>query len=316
MNYIVFDLEWNQCPYGKNRENPRLPFEIIEIGAVKLDNEKRTADEFHRIIHPVVYKKMHFRTQEILGMDMRSLEQGEFFYKAVKEFLLWCGEDYMFCTWGNMDLIELQRNMKYYGLQGLLKGPVRFYDVQKLFSISCEDGKSRKALEYAIDYLSLRKTGEFHHALTDAYYTAEIFKRLDEQTVNNNFSIDCYQNPKSREEEIRVRYETYEKYISREFGSKEEAMKDREIVSSRCFLCGKNVRKKIRWFSISSKNYYCMAYCPRHGYLKGKIRMKKTEEGKFYVVKTMKLTDEQEAQAIRERRELMKKKRKQKKPVS
>ena len=33
--------EWNQCPYGKDRENPRLPFEIIEIGAVKLDEEKK-----------------------------------------------------------------------------------------------------------------------------------------------------------------------------------------------------------------------------------------------------------------------------------
>ena len=34
MNYIVLDLEWNQCPYGKEREIRRLPFEIIEIGAV------------------------------------------------------------------------------------------------------------------------------------------------------------------------------------------------------------------------------------------------------------------------------------------
>ena len=31
MNYIVFDLEWNQCPYGKGQENERIPFEIIEI---------------------------------------------------------------------------------------------------------------------------------------------------------------------------------------------------------------------------------------------------------------------------------------------
>ena len=41
MNYIVFDLEWNQCPYGKDKENQRLPFEIIEIGAVKLNGKKR-----------------------------------------------------------------------------------------------------------------------------------------------------------------------------------------------------------------------------------------------------------------------------------
>ena len=37
MNYIVLDLEWNQCPTGKSGEIRRLPFEIIEIGAVKLD---------------------------------------------------------------------------------------------------------------------------------------------------------------------------------------------------------------------------------------------------------------------------------------
>ena len=33
MNYIVFDLEWNQNPSGKKTRNDRLPFEIIEIGA-------------------------------------------------------------------------------------------------------------------------------------------------------------------------------------------------------------------------------------------------------------------------------------------
>ena len=41
MNYIVFDLEWNQCPYGKERENRRLPFEILEMqypDGVKSDN--------------------------------------------------------------------------------------------------------------------------------------------------------------------------------------------------------------------------------------------------------------------------------------
>lgn len=313
MNYIVFDLEWNQCPYGKNRENPKLPFEIIEIGAIKLNDEKRTIDEFHTIIHPMVYKKMHYRTQEILGIDMKTLESGEFFYKAIRDFLQWCGEDYRFCTWGNMDLLELQRNMKYYGLQGLLKGPIYFYDVQKLFSIAYEDGKSRKALEYGIDFLKLENSGEFHHALTDAYYTAEIFKLLDDQLAEQNFSIDCYQNPKEKKEEIHVVFEKYDKYISREFDCKEDAMKDREVASSRCFICEKNMRKKIRWFSINSKNYYCMAYCPRHGYLKGKVRMKKTDEGRFYVIKTIKLINEEEAEDIRLKKELTRIKRKQRK---
>ena len=59
MNYIVFDLEWNQCPYGKGQENERIPFEIIEIGAVKLNEEREKVAEFHRIIRPCVYRQMH-----------------------------------------------------------------------------------------------------------------------------------------------------------------------------------------------------------------------------------------------------------------
>ena len=123
MNYIVFDLEWNQCPYGKGQENERIPFEIIEIGAVKLNSERQIIDQYQVLIQPRVYKKLHHRTREIIQMDMKLLErEGIPFYRAVKEFLKWCGEDALFCSWGNSDLLELQRNMKYYGILQLLKG--------------------------------------------------------------------------------------------------------------------------------------------------------------------------------------------------
>ena len=49
MNYIVFDLEWNQAPTVEEAR-PGLPFEIIEIGAVKVSAETlQTLDMFHRI---------------------------------------------------------------------------------------------------------------------------------------------------------------------------------------------------------------------------------------------------------------------------
>ena len=71
MNYIVFDLEWNQCPYGKGQENERIPFEIIEIGAVKLNSERQIIDQYQVLIQPRVYKKLHHRTREIIQMDMK-----------------------------------------------------------------------------------------------------------------------------------------------------------------------------------------------------------------------------------------------------
>lgn len=306
MNYIIFDLEWNQCPYGKGRENAKLPFEIIEIGAVKLNAQLEEEDHFHCLIQPVVYKKLHYRTQDIIGLTMKDLEKGIPFYRAIREFLTWCGDDPLFCTWGNMDLLELQRNMKYYGVLKLLPGPIRYLDVQKLFGLTFEDVHLHRSLEYAVDYLKLEKKSEFHRALADAVYTTRVLEKVDPHIRDVYFSVDTYQNPKRKEDELQLSFETYKKYISREFPSKEDAMRDREVASTRCVYCNRNTRKKLRWFSINSRQYYCISKCPEHGLIKGKIRMKKTEQDTFYVVKTIKAIDEEQAEEIREKKAIQK----------
>ena len=55
MNYIVFDLEWNQGIAGKRESShEEIPFEIIEIGAIKLDKRKNIIGQFQKIIKPSV----------------------------------------------------------------------------------------------------------------------------------------------------------------------------------------------------------------------------------------------------------------------
>lgn len=198
MDYVIFDLEWNQCPYGKGKENPKLPFEIIEIGAVKMDGERNVVGTFHRIVKPVVYQHLHHRTREVVGLTEEDLQNGIPFAQAVQEFFAFSGGACMFGTWGPGDLTELQRNMKFYNLLSLIRGPIHFYDVQKLFAIQYETMKSRRALEYAADFLHLPKDEHFHQALSDAKYTADIFARIDMDVVLAYDSIDVYQNPKSK----------------------------------------------------------------------------------------------------------------------
>ena len=147
MNYIVFDLEWNQSPGGKRWSNSRLPFEIIEIGAIKLNEETERVDSFQRLIKPQVYNWIHDSIHEVIHMNYKDLQKGTLFPQAIMEFLEWCGEEYIFFTWGNQDVMELQRNMKYYGKLSLLKGPVTYYDVQKLFAIRYEENARRGASE-------------------------------------------------------------------------------------------------------------------------------------------------------------------------
>ena len=53
MHYIVFDLEWNQSKTGLEKETKEIPFEIIEIGAVKIKDGVIT-DRFDELINPGV----------------------------------------------------------------------------------------------------------------------------------------------------------------------------------------------------------------------------------------------------------------------
>lgn len=300
MNYIVMDLEWNQG--NESAGNPELPFEIIEIGAIQLNSEKKMTDEFSELIRPVVYKEMHHITSKLIHMDMKELEKGKPFRQAAEEFLSWCGDDYIFCTWGPLDLTELQKNMIYHNMPPLADGPIAFLDVQKLFSIAFEDCKSRRSLEYAVDYLKLEKDIPFHRAFSDAYYTAKVLAHIQPE-VEKMVSYDVFVTPKSREEEIHVVFDKYAKYISREFEDKMEAMEDKEVVSTRCYKCRKSLKKKIKWFTPNGKHYYCVSYCNEHGYMKGKIRIRKSENDKVYVVKTLKFIPEEEVVKIRARKE-------------
>lgn len=302
MNYIVMDLEWNQSSDGSEEVCKVLPFEIIEIGAIKLNSERKMVGEFSELIRPQVYHEMHHITGKLIHLEMDELEKGQPFVDIEEKFRQWCGEDYLFCTWGPLDLVELQRNIRYYGLEPLGDGPIAYLDVQKLFSIAYEDRKSRRTLEYAIDFLHIEKDIPFHRAFSDAYYTAKVLARMEE-SVLANVSFDVFHLPRTKEEEVHIVFDTYAKYISRSFADKTEAMQDKTVIATKCYLCHRNLRKKIRWFSPNGKHYYSVSCCDKHGLMKAKIRIRKTEDDRVYVVKTEKFITPEEVQDIRGKQE-------------
>ncbi|MFR6582679.1 MAG: exonuclease domain-containing protein [Ruminococcus sp.] len=86
MNYIVFDLEWNQNPDGRRHPDSRLPFEIIEIGAVKLNEKREIVDTFQCLIKPKVYHWIHDSIHEVIHVDYHELENGIPFPRAIRRF--------------------------------------------------------------------------------------------------------------------------------------------------------------------------------------------------------------------------------------
>ena len=50
--------------------------------------------------------------------------------------------------------------------------------------------------------------------------------------------------------------------------------------------------------SLWTEILFCLAVCPEHGYVKGKIRVKKSEDDRLYAVKTAKMADAQDVELL------------------
>ena len=50
MDYIILDLEWNQAADSRDERSRMLTFEIIEIGAVKMNSRMEITDRFSEMV--------------------------------------------------------------------------------------------------------------------------------------------------------------------------------------------------------------------------------------------------------------------------
>ena len=308
--YVVLDLEWNQNPCGRELPERNLTFEIIEIGAVKLNDKLEIISEFNRLVRPQVYRELHYTISQVTHITMDELKaKGQPFETVMRDFEEWCGPDAVYCTWGPMDLTELQRNIAYFGMENPFPKPLLYYDVQKLYSLFRKNGEEKTALDTAVRELEIPEDRPFHQAFDDACYTARVMEKLDWEKAEPFISIDYYRLPENRKEEVFLRFPGYTKYVSRTFPSREDAIGDRRVTDMVCTVCQKTMKKKIRWFPSGQRAYLCLSGCKDHGLHKGKIRIKKAENGQVFVVKTIKPVDEAGAAEISLKKEEERKKR-------
>ena len=186
--YIVLDFEFNQAydfaSNTKGEANPKCRFEIIQIGAIKLNNDFETVDSFDKLIKPQIYKRIHPHVQKITGFSDNDFIDCPLFTEVYPEFLEFIGKDsYIMCTWGNSDIRALYRNLTYYKL---ITPPIliKYIDVQNMATKYLNYSKGGViGLKNAIDMLNI-KTGEFfHNAYYDALYTTEVFKIIKSEKI-------------------------------------------------------------------------------------------------------------------------------------
>lgn len=312
MNYIVIDLEWNQSSSGSTDENPRLPFEIIEIGATKLDQNLNIIGQYGSIIKPRVYRRLQSNIRQLLQYDESLLRTGRPFDVVFREFKKWCGEDYIFCTWGPLDLTYLQQNMDFYYMKGF-SFPLKFYNLQEIYAIHhLGDRSQMPSLEKAVTDLHIPIDTPFHCAKNDAYYTAQVFQNMDSRKISDMYSIDLYHHPTCKEDEIYCQHHNYTEYITRTFKDKKEALNDKNIISLRCNKCNKKLSKKVKWFTNNSSTQICVGKCWTHGLICGRIKFKNTKDGNLFIVKTVGKITKKELEQIHKRQNELRLKRKEK----
>ena len=90
MNYIVFDLEWNQNPDGRRHPDSRLPFEIIEIGAVKV-KDGAIVEKFSTFVNPK--RPIPFEITQLTSITDEMVLDAPDIERVLPEFLKfgrWC----------------------------------------------------------------------------------------------------------------------------------------------------------------------------------------------------------------------------------
>lgn len=176
--YIVMDLEFNypHTSFRSERNGVRLNAEITEIGAVKLNGDLEEIDRFSCYVKPTVYKKMNGDVKKLTNITTEMIWAGEDFETAIPEFLAWCGEGTVFITWSENDIIAIEDNMLYHGME--IDGLPRCFDIQMMFDDQVTQMDRSMALDYAMWKLGISQEPA-HDALNDAINTAAVFRRLD-----------------------------------------------------------------------------------------------------------------------------------------
>lgn len=199
MNYIIIDLEWNQATYKtmRLRRDLNLRGEIIQIGAVKINEQYEILGTFNKFIKPIVFSKMNPFVANLLMLNDDDLAYCDNFLTIYREFLNWCGDSHIFLSWGNDDSVILMDNLKVHSFE---KGLTEFYDLQKMYGrISGVSKGFHVSLDNALENIGVNNQLMRHDALGDAMNTmiiarnAGLLAQVDEITMKKNHTKEIVQ---------------------------------------------------------------------------------------------------------------------------
>ena len=178
MEYIILDLEWDSVYFPPAK---RFVNQILQIGAVKLNDDFEIVDTFEATIRSSVSKKLSSRFTELTGITKEQMLSGVSLECAVEDYNRFASSAQVTMTWSDTDLYTIVDNQK-----TLLKGKHKFefckyLDLQKLVQGELRqrghECKNQISLESAASLFEINTENfELHTALDDSLLCAELLK--------------------------------------------------------------------------------------------------------------------------------------------
>ena len=170
MKYIIVDLE---ATCWQNREHK--PNEIIEIGAVCVNDEQEIIDEFVTFVKPHVHTTLSAFCTELTTITQSEVDSAPAFPEALASFQDWMdsfNDDTLLCSWGFYDRTQFKNDCDLHGL------PTDWLEAH--ISIKHQHGKitgSKRpmGMKSALKKEGFSLTGTHHRGIDDARNIAKIF---------------------------------------------------------------------------------------------------------------------------------------------
>lgn len=181
MKHIFIDFEMHPISKEYKQERKVSLMEIIEIGAVMLDEDYREISSFKEFVRPEYVKEMYASVISLTGITPGKLAGAIRFEEALRLFLKWCKsfeEDYIIYAWSGNDFEQIRKEMILKGIKwddDITKMMDRWVDFQKDY---CELANLTRviSLEKALNSIGIYFAGKIHDALWDARNTAELYR--------------------------------------------------------------------------------------------------------------------------------------------
>lgn len=179
--FVVVDLEMCNVPRGLRGSGFDWDCEIIQIGAVVVNDELELGDSYMSYVAPEFGTVDPF-IEKLTGISRRDVQGAPKLKQALEDFLKWLPEDCTLVSWSDNDEYQIRRELEEKGIEveGLEPYLDSWIDCQYTFGEKMDADKSYRLSEALIiadiDY----DDGE-HDALVDAKNTAKLFIKMEKE---------------------------------------------------------------------------------------------------------------------------------------